>query len=103
MLTKNVQFAKKPDKVMIRRIQNGYMCYVDLVENIREMKENEETNYIADVYSVQAGYTAGLKERVERDYEKWLMVAKDIPAPQPTVTDIVDAINALAELVIGGI
>ena len=103
MLTKGVQYAHEPERVNIRRHGNGYMCTVELAENVRqEQGADGDAVWIADVYSLDAGYTAGIRERVERDRESWLAIAREIPVPKPTIEDVVDALNALTEAVIGG-
>lgn len=103
MLTRNVYYAERPDPVQVFRIGLGYTCRVDLPVNIREIQNDEgDTQFVADVYSVTAGYTPGIKERIEADYNGWLAVAKEIPAPQPTIQDVIEAVNELADIILGG-
>lgn len=109
MLTRNVYYAERPESVIVTRNgRDGYTARVDLPVNIQEVPapvmEGEEpgTQFMADVYSITAGYTEDLKERVEEDYEAWLTVAKRVPVPEPTLQDAIDAINELAEIVLGG-
>lgn len=104
MLTKNVQFAERPENVMICRVGNGFTCRIDFPVNIREveMGEENEVQYLADVYSVNANYTEGMQERVENEFDFWFAKANEIEIPQPTIQDAIDAINALTEIVLGG-
>lgn len=102
MLTKNVQFAERPEDVMVHRIGTSYTCRVDFPVNIRETEVDDDVQYIADVYSTEVGYTEGLKERIEQNIEPWMELAKVAPAPQPTIQDAIDAINELTEIILGG-
>lgn len=103
MLTKNVFYSQRPERVSVHRIGQGYTCRVDFPVNIQEIENgDEETQFKADVYSLEVGYTTGIKERIEADYEGWLKVAKEIPAPQPTIQDVIVAVNELADLILGG-
>ncbi len=103
MLTKNVYFGERPEAVIVNRYGSSYNCRVDLPVNIEEVETGEgETQWKADVYSIECGYTVGLKERVEADYESWLAVAHEVIAPQPTIQDAIDAINELTDIILGG-
>ena len=103
MLTRNVYFAERPENVIVTRFGNTYRCRVDLPVNIEEVETGEgETQWKADVYSVEAGWTPGMEERVEANYDAWMDVAQAIVVPDPTIQDVVEAINELAEFVLGG-
>lgn len=104
MLTRSVFYSQEPEQVSVHRIgHNGYTARVDFPVNIQQvMIQDEELQYKADVYSIEVGFTPDLKERIESNYEAWLAVAKEIPAPQPTVQDVIEAINELTEIVLGG-
>lgn len=104
MLTRNVYYSQRPDRVIVNRIgENGNTCRVDLPVNIEEVEAQEgETQFKADVYSITAGYTANIAQRVEANYEAWLTVAKEVPQPEPTIQDVIDAVNELTDLILGG-
>ena len=100
-MTKNVCYSERPERVIVNRINHGYTARVDMPVNIREITDDEgNVSYMADVYSLEAGYTPHLMERVEADYEGWMAIATEIPAPQPTLQDVIEAVNILTEMVV---
>ena len=103
MLTRNVYFTERPENVIVTRFGNTYCCRIDLPVNIEEVETGEgETQWKADVYSVEAGYTVDIKERVEENYDAWMEVAQAVIAPEPTIQDVVEAMNELTDLILGG-
>ena len=103
MLTRNVFYSERPERVVVNRIGNTSTCRVDLPTNIEEVETPDGgTQYKADVYSINAGYTANLAERVEANYDAWLTVAQEVPIPEPTIQDVIDAVNDLTDLILGG-
>lgn len=113
MLTRNVYFAERPEKVIVNRIgATGYTCRVDLPVNIEEVAGPEgETQYKAGVYSVNAGYTVNIAERIEANYEAWLAKAQNEPEPEPVPTlrelqetnaVLTECILEMSEIIYGG-
>ena len=104
MLTRSVFYSQEPERVSVHRIgRTGYTARVDFPVNVQQViMPDEEPQYKADVYSVEVGFTVGLKERIENNYEAWLAVAKEIPAPQPTINDVIEAVNELTDIILGG-
>ena len=102
MLTTNVHYSYQPDNVIVNRINNTYKAHIDMPVNIQEIEDEEgNISYVADVYSLETGYTANLKERVEANYNAWIEKAAETPIPQPTIQDVIDAVNVLAEMIVG--
>lgn len=102
MLTKNVNYTARPNDVVVNRIGDTYRARVDLPTNIEEHINDEgEVHYTADVYSIDAGYTSNLAERVAADRDTWIARAAVELPPSPTIQDAIEAINALAEIVLG--
>lgn len=104
MLTRNVYFAERPERVIVNRIgATGYTCRVDLPVNIEEVAGPEgETQYKADVYSVNAGYTVNIAERIEANYEAWLAKAQNEPEPEPepNIRELKEANDMLTECIL---
>lgn len=106
MLTRNVYFAERPEKVVVNRIGDaGYSCRVDFPVNIEEVAGPEgETQYRADVYAIETGFTYDIKERIQNRYDEWLALAKKRAEvePETTIMDLVSAMNILTDFVMGG-
>lgn len=102
MQTRNVHYSERPDDVMI--VANGPMAVIELPVNVTEVEVDEErTEYVAEyVYSVKTVNTPDLKKRVEENYEAWLEVAMQVEPQKPSIEDVVDAINVLTDLILGG-
>ena len=59
--------------------------------------------YLAEtVYSIATMLTLDLEDRINADFEAWLEKAKEPDAEKVELADVVDALNVLAEIVIGG-
>lgn len=101
MLTKNVHYAENPDKIIVLR--NGNIAVVEMPTEVKEIElEDERTEYVAEkVYSVRTQNTPNLEERVEANYEEWLALAAEVEPQMATLEDVIDAVNALTEIVIG--
>lgn len=57
---------------MVNRIGKSGKARVDIAENIRSIEDEEgKTSYVADVYSVEAGWTPNLATRVENNLAAW--------------------------------
>lgn len=101
MRTRNVYYAERPDKVIVTA--NGDTACVEIPVDITEIETEDGVQYRADtVYSIQTRNTPDIKQRVEKDYYAWIAVAQTIEPPKTTVDDLVEAINALTDMVIGG-
>lgn len=101
MQTKNVYYSEQPNRVIVNT--NGTRAMVELPVNVTEIETEEGTNWLAEtVYSFETMNTPNLMERVEADYDEWLELAKK-PEPQVAgLNDVVEALNALTEIVLGG-
>ena len=105
MLTRNVHYSEQPDSVMIT--SNGSISVIEFPINVTayQKEDGEETiwEWVAEkVYSVETVTTNNLKERVESRYSDWLELAKKAEPTETTISDLVEAINALTDMVIGG-
>lgn len=100
MQIRNVYYAEPPENVIVN--ERGGKAVVEMPVNVIEIEEEDRHEWFAEiVYYIETTATPNLKERVEAEYEEWLEVAK-IPTPQPaSISDVVDALNALTEIVIG--
>ena len=101
MLTRNVYYSEQPDRVIV--YTSGDKAIIEFPINVSEVEVEESTNWLAEeVYSIKTTNTANLAERVEANYDAWLDLAKQ-PEPQsPQLGDVVEALNALTEIVLGG-
>lgn len=102
MQTKNVFYGERPDRVIVR--SKGGEAIVELPVNVSEVEREDGTEWKAEtVYSIRTMDRPNLKERVEANYEAWLDAAKKVAEPQATsLGDVVEAINALTDLILGG-
>lgn len=103
MLIRNVHYAEKPKKVVITTC--GSVSVVEFPLDVQEViieGEEDRVEYVADsVYSLTTMNTANLRERIEGNYEEWLEKAKEVVTPKTSLEDVMEAVNALAEIVIG--
>lgn len=101
MQTKNVYYSERPDKVIVT--ERGGKAIVEFPCRVEKIQSEDKGGWLAEiVYYLETMPTPNLRARVEAEYEAWLDVAKK-PAPQPTnLADVVDAINALTDIIIGG-
>lgn len=71
--------------------------------NVTEVEAEEGTHYVAEmVYSLSTTATSDLADRIEANFDAWLKKAKEPEMPQTTLEDVVEAVNMLQELIIGG-
>lgn len=101
MQTKNVYYPYQPDRIIVESSENRAL--VQFPVNVTEVMVGEETNWLAEtVYWFFTMPTSNLKERIEKSHDKWLELAKK-PEPQVAgLNDVVEALNALTEIVLGG-
>lgn len=101
MQTNDVYYAEQPNRVVVT--VNGGNALVEFPVNVTEVETEDGKQYCAEkVYSLRTKATENLAERVEANYDAWLDIAKVVETPKTTVNDLVDAINALTDMVIGG-
>lgn len=102
MQTRKVYYAERPDSVIVTA--HGSKAVVELPVNISEVETEDGVQYLAEaVYYLATRNTPGLKERVEANYNAWLEVASEIEPEKATLDDAIEAINALTDLVLGGL
>ena len=101
MQTNGVYYASRPSRVMVTTF--GDNANIEFPINVREVEAEDGTQYFAEkVFSLRTKATDDLLARVEANYEAWLEIAKLVKPPQTTVEDLVEAINALTDMVLGG-
>lgn len=101
MQTNDVYYAQRPDRVMVSR--NGGRAMIEFPVNVTEVETEDGTQWKAEtVYSVETMDRDGLAERVEANYDAWLGRAKEVKPQTASLTDVVDALNALTDLILGG-
>jgi hypothetical protein len=101
MLMKNVYYQEPPAPFEIR--QHGKNATILFPTAVETVEGEEETQYFAKrVYVLETGYTPNLEERINNNFDLWLARAK-VPEEVPTtLDDVVEAINALTDIVMGG-
>lgn len=102
MLTKNVCYTSQPNRSIV--YHHGDNAIVEFPVNVVEVTTEDGSQWLAEkVYSIRTRYTPGLENRVTVNYEAWFEAAKKAIDPQtPTMADLVDAVNTLTDLLIGG-
>lgn len=102
MIYKNVHYQSRPDKVEIT--VKGRKAVVEIPVNVTESATEDGREFIAEkVYVVITKPTKNLKKRVESDLYAWINAATiQEPEPETTIADVVEAINALTDIVLGG-
>lgn len=101
MQTRNVYYSSQPNRVIVNAA--GKKAVIEFPIGVTEIETEEGKSWLAEtVYSVETMATPNLETRVEANYDAWLELAKK-PEPQSAVLeDVVDALNALTEIVLGG-
>lgn len=105
MVLKNVIYGNRPDNVIVTvRGRNALVeIPTDVTEHTDERDGETAAEYIAGtVYAVQTLATANLKARVEDNINEWITLAKQTAPVEATIPDLVEAINVLTEIVLGG-
>lgn len=105
MLTRNVHYAEEPEKVILNTC--GSVSSVEFPVGVTEVTiedpEGERTEYVADaVYSLKLATVPNLKARIEADYDAWLERAMQIEPPKPSLDDIIEALDTLTDIIVGG-
>lgn len=73
-----VSSATKPESVKI--ITVGDRAIIRFAENVIEEKREEETLFVYDEYQIETKNRAMLKISVEKNFEAWLVRAKQVEA-----------------------
>lgn len=101
MWTENVIYSELPSRIMV--YSNGNRARVEFPINVTELETEGGTQYLAEkVYFLETAYTDTLANRIEANYDEWLAKAKQTEVQPTTLSDVVEALNALQELVLGG-
>lgn len=101
MMTKNVYYTRRPDEFIVTT--NGTNAVIEFPQNVVEVETDEQTYYLAEkVYSVATKATPNLEERVRQNFEAWFEKAKQPEMERAELYDVIEALNALTEIVIGG-
>lgn len=101
MITYDVFYDKRPEEIEVRA--NGDSAVIEFPVNVTEVETEDGTQYHAEkVYAVKARYTENLIERVKANKKAWLAKAMEIEVPKTTVEDLVEAIDILTGIVLGG-
>ena len=102
MMIKNVHYGERPNKIIVYR--NGGKAIVEFPINVTEIPTEDGSQWLAEtVYSIRTMDRENLEERIDANYAAWLEAAKNAVEPQaPNLTDVVDAINTLTDLILGG-
>lgn len=81
----------------------GKKAIVEFPTNVTEIEKEDGVEYVAStVYSLETMHTADLAERVSNNFDEWLDKAKVIEPSETTLADVIDAVNALTDIVLGG-
>lgn len=101
MQTKNVYYTEEPGRFIVNK--RGANAVIEFPVDVQKLEGEERTEWLAKtVYAITTRYTENLADRIEADFELWLGAAKQTE-PQPVdLNDVVEALNALTEIVIGG-
>lgn len=97
MLIKNVYYQEQPEPFEIRRYGKNMATVVFPTE----VSETEEGDYLATkVYALDVNYTTNLRERIENNFEAWLSRAKKPEIKEATLEDVIEAVNALTDIIL---
>lgn len=81
----------------------GKKAVVEFPVNVSEVEKEEGVEYVAEtVYSLETTYTSDLADRIEASFDAWLDRAKVVEPQETTLADVIDAVNALTDIVLGG-
>lgn len=100
MMIKNVFYAQQPNSVIINA--RGAKAIIEMPVDVSEIETEDGSQWKAEkVYYTETMNAPGLQKRVEENYDLWIEVAKQ-PAPQEvSLQDVVEAINALTDIIMG--
>lgn len=101
MQTNNVYYSQQPDNVIVT--SRGNRAVIEFPLNVTKVEAEDGEQWKAEtVYSFETAARSGLKEKIEANYDAWLKRAKEVEPQAATLSDVVDAINALTDLILGG-
>lgn len=96
MLIKNVYYQEEPEPFEIRK--HGKMATIVFPT---EVEQTDAGDYLAKkVYALDVCYTFNLQDRIESNFERWLERAKEPDAKEATLSDVIEAVNTLADIVL---
>ena len=85
----------------MQRIADTARCLVSFPLEVSELEDGSGWE-AGEVYDMIRPWEPGLKAAIEANYEAYLDAAIRESEPVATLDDVVDAINELAEIVLGG-
>lgn len=82
---------------------SGHKAVVEFPQNVTEIETEEGVQYLAEkVYSLVTEYTPDLESRISSDLEGWLNKAKEPEYKETSLADVIEAVNVLTDIIIGG-
>ena len=122
MLIKNVTYSEQPPSFEIRRAGSKavivFPCDVEEIQVEETEPETEEsssglpelgggtktvTQYVAhNVYQLETNWTQNLEQRVSANLEAWKARAMIPEEKEATLSDVIEAVNTLTEIILGG-
>ena len=101
MQTNNVYYAEQPQRVVVT--SRGDKAVVEFPIGVSKEATEEGEQWKADkVFSLETRNRDHLAEVVESNYDAWLEKAQQIEPQTASLSDVVDALNALTDLILGG-
>ena len=104
MLIKDVYYQERPEAFEIRR--HGRKATIVFPTEVKETENHQEEStyaYVAEkVYTIEVDYTKNLRKRVEKEFERWLYLAKKPEEKEATIEDVVEALKTLTNVVVEG-
>lgn len=122
MLIKNVTYNEQPPLFEVRR--SGGKAVVVFPTNVEEIQVDVQeeqpdnggsglpeigsgastvTQYLAhNVYQLETNWTPNIEQRIQDNFEGWLAKAKIPESKEATLSDVIEAVNALTEVILGG-
>lgn len=106
-------FASKPDRITVTPLPN-HKLLITVNENIRQVESVQSSGedgvevseqWAAEQYSIIVPHLPGIAERADREYEAWLVKAKNQPIPEVSEQQRIDELeSAVLELasILGG-
>lgn len=101
MMTENVFYAVRPERVIVTR--RGEKAVIEFPVNVTEVETEEGTHWLAaTVYSLDTRNRDDIEHVVAENYDAWLEKAKEVEPQTTSLGDVIDALNALTDLILGG-
>ena len=86
---------------MVQRIAKTARALVSFPLNVTELEDNGGW-MAAEVYDITRPWNEGLADAIDANYAVWLQRAKAESEPVATLEDVVEGLNELAEIILGG-